>query len=359
MNRIPPTIMDAPTNGAKLQKIIPQVQLSAVMAAKSLTADERATLRRVLRDPLECYFHPAFRKASTEKLLLGPIPESRQRSRSTGAAPRNSDDSGAYEFTPMVRTATLTAEQERFLFLRFNYCRFRVMVLVKRFAGERLTVEAAREILTWSERALETRNHIANANIPLVLAMARRTRVIGVDLADVISEGNMALLRAVDKFDCMRGFKFSTYGCRAILKSFARASGRAARDRGVFPVEYDPSLEKSDHTERRREDIADDYVGELRSILEQNLAELNDVERRVLAARFGMDAAPEAPPLEGIRTLAEVGNKIGVTKERVRQIQNRAVIKLRDVLESRMAGVPLEADEPEAPVRPGDFELTR
>ncbi|QOJ14922.1 MAG: sigma-70 family RNA polymerase sigma factor [Planctomycetia bacterium] len=359
MNRIPPTIMDAPTNGAKLEKITPQVQLSAVMAAKSLTADERATLRRVLRDPIECYFHPAFRKAATEKLLMGPIPEARVRSRSAAAAPRSSDDSGAFEFTPMVRTATLTAEQERFLFLRFNYCRFRVKAVVKRFEGERLTVEAAREILTWSQRALETRNHIANANIPLVLAMARRTRVIGVDLADVISEGNMALLRAVDKFDCMRGFKFSTYGCRAILKSFARASGRAARDRGVFPVEYDPSLEKSDHTERVREDIADDYAAELRSILEQNLADLNDVERRVLAARFGMDERPETEPLEGIRTLAEVGNLIGVTKERVRQIQNRAVVKLRDVLECRMLGLPLPDDEQKEAAGSGDFELTR
>lgn len=338
----PTTIMDAAPEGAMLRKYAPSVQLSGVLGSKTLTVTERDTLQRLLTDPigLECYYHAAFKRASTEKLLLGPVPEARNVRPRPTATYRN-DDSGVFNFTPLTRTATLTAEQERFLFLRFNYCRFRVMVAAKRFEGTRLTVEGAREILHWHNLAIETRNDIANANIPLVLAMARRTRVIGVDIADVISEGNMALLRAVDKFDCMRGFKFSTYGCRAILKSFARASGKAARDRGLFPVEYDPSLEKSDHQERVREGVADDYVGELRAILEQNLAELNDVERRVLAARFGMDVRVDEAPLEGIRTLAEVGEKIGVTKERVRQIQNRAVDKLRDVLENRMLGKPI------------------
>lgn len=329
-----PNIMNAPTEGATLRKLTPRVQLSAIRDSKSLTADERELVARIFSEPLECYYHPAFRRRSTEKLLMGPIPAARTR---TVTRSSQSDESGVFEFTPVTRTATLTAEQERFLFLRFNYCRFRVMVVAKRFQDARLTVEGAREALHWHNLAIDTRNYIANANIPLVLAMARRTRVIGVDLSDVISEGNMALLRSVDKFDCMRGFKFSTYGCRAILKSFARASGKAARDRGIFPTEYDPSLEKSDHQERVREEIADDYVDELKSILHNNMAELNDVERRVLTARFGMEENMDAP-LSGIRTLAEVGSMIGVTKERVRQIQNRAVDKLRDVLENRMAG---------------------
>ena len=166
------------------------------------------------------------------------------------------------------------------------------------------------------------------AALALVLAMAKRTRLGDVDFAEVVSEGNMALLRAVDKFNIDRGFKFSTYACRAILKAFSRTSLKASKYKTRFPVEFEPDFEKSDWSDRRRDAVEEDCVDELKQIVDRNLAELSDVEQTVIRRRFNWQQAEESP-----LTLEEVGQIIGVTKERVRQIQNKALTKIRHVME--------------------------
>jgi RNA polymerase sigma factor (sigma-70 family) len=164
--------------------------------------------------------------------------------------------------------------------------------------------------------------------------MAKRTKLSNVDFNEMVSEGNMALLRSVEKFDCSRGYKFSTYSCRAILKSFSRVAMRASRYRGTFPMEFDPAMERSDYAESQRDSIEQDCVDELKDIILQNLAGLSDVETTVIAERFalGKPAGADAPLP---KTLEQVGMIIGVTKERVRQIQNNALRKIRVALEDR------------------------
>jgi len=186
-------------------------------------------------------------------------------------------------------------------------------------------------LLWWFDRAEETKSEIVQANVPLVLAMAKRTRMTHMDYAELISEGNMALLRSVDKFDCARGFKLSTYACRAILKSFSRVALRTSRYRGQFPIEFDPALERSDFLAQRRVTHEADCVDEIRGILQANRAELNEVEATVIKARFAIEKVPGLEG-DGPKTLEQVGVLIGVTKERVRQIQNRALSKLRSAL---------------------------
>ncbi|MCA9245364.1 MAG: sigma-70 family RNA polymerase sigma factor, partial [Phycisphaerales bacterium] len=217
------------------------------------------------------------------------------------------------------------------LFLRLNYARFRIERVLAKSNHRKLTKAAAEEVIWWQQRVEKTQNEIVQANLPLVLAMAKRTKLGNIDYADLISEGNMALLRSVDKFDAGRGYKFSTYACRAILKSFSRVAMKLARYRGRFPVEFDPTLERSDYLDKRRVDHEADCVEELRGIIRENTAELSAVEVTVLKARF---ALAKVQGLEGDspKTLEQVGSLIGVTKERVRQIQNRALAKLREKL---------------------------
>merc|ERR1711879_833309 len=105
----------------------------------------------------------------------------------------------------------------------------------------------------WYRKSERIREQIAETNLALVLAMAKRTRMSEVDFSDLVSEGNMALLRAVDKFDVGRGFKFSTYACRAILKAFSRSGMKHTRYRQMFPADFDPKMERSDYMERCRE----------------------------------------------------------------------------------------------------------
>ncbi|HEX2973956.1 MAG TPA: sigma-70 family RNA polymerase sigma factor [Tepidisphaeraceae bacterium] len=222
----------------------------------------------------------------------------------------------------------MKGDEERLMFLRFNYAKKRLGDLKKKATRDGLTRELAEDIVQWHRRFEHFREYLVRTNLALVLAMAKRTRLGQVDFAEVVSEGNMALLRAVDKFNVERGFKFSTYACRAILKAFSRTALKASRHRTRFPVEFEPDLEKSDWSDRRRETVEEECIDELKHIVERNLADLTHVEQTVIRRRFNWEEQAES----GL-TLEEVGKIIGVTKERVRQIQNKALAKIKQVME--------------------------
>src|SRR5208282_4796840 len=118
--------------------------------------------------------------------------------------------------------------------------------LQKLIQKDGLSRERAEEVVEWHRRFEHFREYLVRTNLALVLAMAKRTRLGEVDFAEIVSEGNMALIRAVDKFNVDRGFKFSTYACRAILKAFSRTAQKASRYKTRFPVEFEPDYEKSD-----------------------------------------------------------------------------------------------------------------
>lgn len=305
----------------------PSVKPPGRSVLNGLSGEDRELLHKLLTEPLEYVDHSRLHGQQMEVRLFGVEPKLVAATEARFPEPESVVDPSL----PASKVPTLKAEQEQLLFLRLNLARFHMVNLLKRFSGKRLTAKATRHLLAWAHWALQTRAEIVRMNVPLVLAMAKRTRLSSIDFNELISEGNMALLRSVEKFDCGRGFKFSTYSCRAILKSFSRVAMRAARYRGRFPTEFDPAIEKSDHLERKREGIEIDCVDELKAILVRNLADLSDVERTVIDERFALSAAD--PESAQPKTLEEVGLIIGVTKERVRQIQNKALQKIRCALE--------------------------
>jgi RNA polymerase primary sigma factor len=313
---------------ATLRKLPPRAKMPAVAVLEKLTPEDRVVLRQILSETLECVFDPAFRRATAEQALLTALPDEWQAPPGVGG----NDDSGMDLLAP-PRHKVLTADEERQLFLRYNYCRYRLMLIVRRHRGERLGMRASRAALHWAREALQTRNAIVRLNTSLVMAMARRTRTSGVELSDLISEGNLALLRCVDKFDCLRGFKFSTYACRAIMSGFSRLSAKAARHRSQFPAPFDATLERSDYLEKKRDEDVNECVRGLKLILAHNSADLSSVEQRVLSVRFALDAPESTEGRSRAPTLEQVGALLGVSKERVRQIQNRAMKKLRTVIE--------------------------
>ncbi len=294
-----------------------------------LAPEDQVLLTKLLYEPVDYMDHPDFKKRGMGRTLWGGDPKlvSRTATRFVEAPDAVSDAARAGERLP-----ALSSEQEVHLFKRFNFARHEYARILAAYAGKTMTPAATRRLLAWGHRVLTARSIIVRINMPLVLAMAKRTKLHSVDFNEMISEGNMALLRSVEKFDCSRGFKFSTYSCRAILKSFSRVAMRASRYRGRFPTEFDPAMERSDHVDRLRIQVEQDCVDELKEILLSNVACLSDVERTVINERFalgkmifGLDDSP--------KTLEQVGRIIGVTKERVRQIQNNALKKIRLALE--------------------------
>lgn len=297
---------------------------------RSLAAEDQVLLTKLLTEPTDYVNHPCFIKPDIECTLYGGEDKL---SRTLPTRFVESRDPISAAVSAGERVPTLSYKQEEHLFTRYNYARMQATMILREHAGKRLSAAATRRLLAWGHRMLAARSVIVRLNMPLVLAMAKRTRLTNIDFNEMVSEGNMALLRSVEKFDCSRGFKFSTYSCRAILKSFSRVAMRASRYRGKFPAEFDPALERSDYQDRQRDDIVTDCVNELKEIFLGNLADLSDVERTVISERFALGVAVSVPPQP--KTLEQVGNIIGVTKERVRQIQNKALKKIRVVLEDR------------------------
>lgn len=236
----------------------------------------------------------------------------------------------------------MKGDEERQMFLRFNYSKLRLNQLKRKVHAEGLNKQLAEEVIEWHRRFEHFREYLVRTNLALVLAMAKRTRLGDVDFAEIVSEGNMALLRAVDKFNVERGFKFSTYACRAILKAFSRTAMKSSKYRTRFPVEFEPDMEKSDWIDRKRDAVEDDCIDELKQIVNRNLAQLSETEQTVLRRRFNWEQAEEHP-----LTLEEVGSIIGVTKERVRQIQNKALAKIRKLMEDGVLRVKQEEESAE------------
>ncbi len=310
-------------------------------------ADERL-LQRLLQGEQDFIDSPVFYEEDAETKIYQEVPDV-QKPDTTWYHPVMDDLSSSTRTRTMksAQQVILTGAEERILFHQFNFARYRVRCVQRAVAeaAEKLpTPEQAEDILRWHRLAERIREQIAETNLALVLAMAKRTRMSEVDFADLVSEGNMALLRAVDKFDAGRGYKFSTYACRAILKAFSRQGMKLSKYRQRFPTDFDPKLEKSNFLETKRADFEKDAASEVRDIVASNRADLTEVERTVIEHRFGLEAGENEKPM----TLEQVGQIIGVTKERVRQIQNKAMEKIRKELESNFLGT--QESETEADV---------
>ena len=224
----------------------------------------------------------------------------------------------------------LSAEQEITLFLRYNYAKYRLARLLGS-NGEGRSTEIRSEVDQWRQRALATREKLVHANLALVPSMAKRMCGCDLEFGELVSEGHLAILRSVEKFDVSRGFKFSTYACRAIIACFRRMAGKAHRNNACFPVAFASEMERSDFDDRCHEEQRQDAVDIVREVLQRNLAKLNKMECRIIHERFSMSANGKR------RTLGQISQRVGLSVERVRQIIKEALAHIRNAMEEQFA----------------------
>jgi len=283
--------------------------------------------RRILELPLDYMYHESFDKAGIEKDIMRPMPVA-------VAARKVRGPSGLPPYlAALYEVPLLTREQEYHLFRRFNYLKHKATKLRKTLDPARARTSLMNEIEKLYDEAVKIKNEIVQANLRLVVSIAKRHVSGSEDFFGLVSDGNMSLIRAVEKFDFSRGNKFSTYASWAIMKNFARTIPEEFKRRDRFRTSQDELF-------TTKQDVRSDEVGQesaqrvREQQIERILSRLDERERQIIVSRFGLDHNRE--PL----TLKEVGSEMGVTKERIRQLEARALDKARLAAEEDHVEVP-------------------
>ncbi|WP_428937985.1 sigma-70 family RNA polymerase sigma factor [Fontivita pretiosa] len=217
----------------------------------------------------------------------------------------------------LYRTPLLTVEQERALFLKFNFHKWQFVQARRRLEPQFARARELDVLEGYLRQAIETKNAIVRANLRLVVSVARKHLRPGLNLMELISEGNLTLMRAVESFDIHRGNRFSTYATLALMKGFARSvplmQAAASHVRGQPLVGDLPDTRQQPAIERLAH----------RDQVQALLARLDERERIILRAHYGLNDSTAAASYE------ELGVRLGISKQRVRQIEQAALAKLR------------------------------
>ncbi len=217
----------------------------------------------------------------------------------------------------------LTREQEYHLFRKMNYLKFKASKLRDALNLADPSVASMDEIDAYYQQAVSVKNQIVQANLRLVVSIAKRHMKSSDDFFSLVSDGNMSLFRAVEKFDYARGNKFSTYASWAIMKNFARSIPDEFKHKDRFRTTGEEVFMA--HEDTRGDHFAQEIAQQTREKqINRILNRLDQREQQIIIRRFGLDHSHE--PL----TLKEVGAELGVTKERIRQLEARALSKLRE-----------------------------
>ena len=223
----------------------------------------------------------------------------------------------------LYQTRLLTKDEEQFYFRRMNWLKFRAATARGRLDRRRSTLRQIDQIEGWLGEADAVKSLIITSNLRLVVSIAKKFVDATNSFDELVGEGNVALMRAVEKFNFALGNRFSTYATYAIQRHFFRLSYKARQLRSRF-VSDDESFKGLVAAERDADACSTEQVGQLKTLFAQFLGELEPRERQIVVARFGFDGRPP-------RTFRELGASMGVCKERIRQIQTRAIEKLRDM----------------------------
>lgn len=290
-------------------------------AIKGIVREIKA--RTLLAAPIHYVDNELFSAPDADHWILERAANFSPRGLKSAARPRIPKDLPAY-LRAMYQVPLLSREQEQDLFRRYNYLKYKAASRLADLDPCETTDQELAVIEDLLVRVRAIKSEIVQANLRLVVSIAKRHVGSSADFFEVVSDGNMSLMRAVENFDFARGNKFSTYASWAIMKNYARSIPEEHYHFSRYMTGQDEILESSpDQSDPELPDLDSDQV---RSVLADGLEALDERERTIVTGHYGLFGRG------GVQTLEELGKRFGVTKERIRQIEVRAISKLRDVL---------------------------
>lgn len=186
-------------------------------------------------------------------------------------------------------------------------------------------VELSERIQKGDDEAL---NELVNANLRFVVSLAKKYRSSGVPFHDLISEGNIGLIKAARKFDGTKGVKFISYAVWWIKSAIQECIMSQTRADEYYTDEYNTAMCRDSEMEYNPNVVNEEYESDIidlmsrKDALDDLMRTLNERETQILLLYYGLDGCEEC-------TLDEIGQQMNLTKERVRQIKDSALSKMK------------------------------
>jgi len=276
--------------------------------------------KELIQLPLDYIYNPDFDDPAKADAMLTPMPGKAEfeAKRATMQPPKDVPAHMAH----LYEWPLLTKDQEQHMFRKMNFLKHLLHKLKQTVDPVRAKVSELQEMDRLQEDVWQVRDLLINCNQRLVYSQAKQKLGPGETIDDLVSDGNLSLMRAVEKFDYARGNKFSTYATWAIMKNFARSIPDAKTHKQRYMTGHDELFDaKADVRTDEGEVLA--AADAARAKVNRLLDFLDPRTRDVIRMRTGLDGSEEM-------TLEQIGQHFGITKERVRQINVRGMKQLRE-----------------------------
>jgi RNA polymerase sigma factor (sigma-70 family) len=276
--------------------------------------------KELVRTPVDYIYNAEFDDPAREAAILAEMPglTDFEEKRNGKTPPKDVPPQMAH----LYEWPLLNKEQEQHMFRKMNFLKHTLQKFQEGLDPTRARVSDLIRIEELKDGIKECRDLLINCNQRLVYNNAKKHLGVGENIDDLVSDGNLSLMRAVEKFDYGRGNKFSTYATWAIIKNFARSIPDAKTHKQRYMTGHDELFEaKADVRTDEQEVLAAADAAKAR--VNRLLEHLDARTREVIRMRTGLDGTEEM-------TLEQIGQHFGITKERVRQINVRGMKQLRE-----------------------------
>jgi RNA polymerase primary sigma factor len=288
--------------------------------------EARRRAEKIFETNIEIMRSPEFEVPDAAEFILSPMPKDVSGvDGKPKRLPKPPTDTPPY-LAALYATPLLNREQEYHQFRKMNYLKYRAESLRNDLDADWPELFLIDQIETFLSEALAIRNKIVQANLRLVVSIAKKIVDAVNSFDNLVSDGNVPLVRAAEIFDFERGTRFSTYATWAVRNSLYRSTLRNRRLRRRYMTGNEIAFESA-YDRRHSSRSWENYHTELRNSLASMISQLDTRDQTIVNARFGLNGSER--PLK----FREIAERLSISTERVRQLMARSLNRLQGMAE--------------------------